>query len=232
MKKIFASLFVLSILFSGCKKDITTEDTSIITYYVTFKLEGQTLMKIPKGESYVEPGFNATEGESDVTGSVVVDGTVDANSPGLYTINYSAENSDGYSSDVTRTVIVYDPTAPETDFSGTYSTKIVRTEADGSNPRDYSGEINITKIAQGIFYVDCLLGSTYSIFYGYGSGYAMTGYIALNADNSLSLLSSYVAGWGDGLTGFKNGKYDPTTELPYWESIYAGNDTFAVTTSK
>lgn len=232
MKKIFASLFVLSILFAGCEKDITTEDTSIITYYVTFDLDGETLMKLPKGQAYTEPGFTAMEGESDVTGAVLVEGSVDADSPGLYTIDYSAVNSDGYPSSVTRTVIVYDPTAPETDFSGTYSTSIVRTEADGSNPRPYAGEINITKIAQGIFYVDCLLGATYSIHYGYGSAYAMTGYISLNADNSLSLLSSYVAGWGDGLEGFKNGSYNPTTGLPYWESIYAGNDTYAVTTSK
>lgn len=232
MKKIFASLFVLSILFTGCEKDITTEDISTITYYVTFDLAGETLVKLPMGQAYAEPGFAAMEGENDVTESVVVDGTVDENSLGLYTIDYSAENSDGYASNVTRTVIVYDPTAPETDFSGTYSTKIVRTEADGSNPRDYAGEINITKVAQGIFYVDCLLGATYSINYGYGSGYAMTGYIALNADNSLSLLSSYVPSWGDGLEGFKNGSYNPTSGLPYWESIYAGNDTYAVTISK
>lgn len=232
MKKIFASLFVLSILFAGCEKDITTEDTSVITYFVTFDLTGETLMKLPIGQAYVEPGFAASEGETDVTESVLVDGAVDTNSLGLYTINYSAENSDGYSSAVTRTVIVYDPTAPETDFSGTYSTKIVRTEADGSLPRNYAGEINITKVAQGIFYVDCLLGATYSIGAGYGSGYAMTGYIALNTDNSLSLLSSYVPSWGDGLAGFKNGSYNPTSGLPYWESIYAGNDTFAVTTSK
>ena len=47
--------------------------------------------------------------------------------------------------------------------------------------------------------------------------------------SALSLLSSYVAGWGDGLEGFQNGEYDPGTGLLYWESIYASGDIYAVT---
>ncbi len=119
-----------------------------------------------------------------------------------------------------------------TDISGTYSTSITRTESDGTNPRDYAGVTNITKVAQGIFYVDCLLGGTYSVHYGYGPNYGMTGYIALNTDNTLSLLSSYIPGWGDGLEDFRNGVYNEGAGLPYWESGYAGGDFYAVTMSK
>lgn len=232
MKKLLASLFILSILFVGCEKDTSTEDISTITSYVTFDLEGELLMKIPLGQGYTEPGFVAMEGESDVTGNVEVAGTVDGDSPGLYTLNYSATNADGYPSTTSRTVIVFDPTAPATDISGTYTTAIVRTEDDGTNPRDYAGEVNISKVAQGIFYTDGLLGGTYSIHYGYGSGYAMTGYIALNADNSITLLSSFVQGWGDGLEGFQNGMWNDATGVPYWESVYANGDVYAVTSKK
>jgi hypothetical protein len=57
----------------------------------------------------------------------------------------------------------------------------------------------------------------------------MTGYVALNANNTITLLSSFVQGWGDSLEGFQNGEYNETTGLPYWESIYAAGDIYAVT---
>ncbi|MFB6341837.1 BT_2262 family domain-containing protein [Saccharicrinis sp. FJH62] len=222
----------LIVVLSGCEKKITSWDNSKITYFVTFELEGDQVMTIPVGQAYAEPGYKAMEGETDVTGDVDVSGSIDQNSLGVYTLTYSAVNGDGYSSSVSRTVIVYDPSAPSDDFSGTYTTAITRTESDGTNPRDYAAEMTITKVAQGIFYVDCLLGGTYSIGYGYGASYAMTGYLSLNSDYTLTLLSSYVRGWGDGLEGFQNGVYDPVTGLPYWESIYASGDIYAVTASK
>lgn len=235
MKELFKIFVIVSLVigFSACEKNTSTEDISTITYYVTFELEGEELMSIELGDPYVEPGYTALEGEEDVTSEVVVSGEVNSESPGLYTLTYSAVNSDGYSSSTDRTVIVYNPAAPDDDFSGTYSSAIERTESDGSNPRNHNATINITKVAQGIFYVDCLLGAIYSISspYGYGPNYAMTGYIALEADYSLTLLSSYIRGWGDGLEGFQNGVYNTITGIPYWESIYAGGDVYAITLS-
>jgi hypothetical protein len=230
MKKyIYLIILISGLIFTGCEKKVSTEDPSRITYYVVFELEGEGLVTVPLGGTYTEPGYTAMEGETDVTADVVVTTDLDESSLGVYTVMYAAENVDGFVAGTERTVIVYDPSAPADDFSGSYLTDIVRTESDGSNPRPYAGACNISKIAQGIFYVDCLLGGTYSIGYGYGPAYAMTGYIALNGDNTLSLLSSYVAGWGDGLEGFQNGEYDPGTGLLYWESIYASGDIYAVT---
>lgn len=233
MKKyIYLFILISGLIFTSCEKKVSTEDTSRITYYVVFELEGPSLMTIPLGGTYTEPGYTATEGETDVTTDVVITSDLDESSLGYYTIEYSATNVDGFDASTVRNVVVYDPAAPADDFSGSYLTDIIRTEdpsADDPNPRAYSGACNITKIAQGIFYVDCLLGGTYYIGYGYGPAYAMTGYLALNGDYTLSLLSSYVAGWGDGLEGFQNGEYDPGTGLLYWESIYAGSDVFAVT---
>jgi hypothetical protein len=232
MKK---NIYLLIILVSGlvflgsCEKKTSSEDTSRITYYVTFELDGPSLVIIPAGGTYVEPGYTAMEGETDVTADVDVSSDLDESTPGYYTIVYSAINKDGFSAAVQRNVVVYDPASPDDDFSGSYITDIIRTESDGSDPRPYSGAANITKVAQGVFYVDCLLGGTYSIGYGYGPAYAMTGYIKLEADYSITLLSSYVAGWGDGLEGFQNGEYDSGTGFLYWESIYASGDIYAVT---
>lgn len=230
MKK---SIYLLLIVFSGllfsCEKQTSTEDTSKITHFVTFELDGPSVVTVPIGESYVEPGYTAYEGENDVTPNVVVTDDIDETSLGVYTVTYSADNVDGFGAEVERTVVFYDPNAPTTDISGSFSTTIVRTESDGINPRNYAGAVNISNIAPGIFYVDCLLGGTYSIDAGYGPAYAMTGYVALNNDNTLSLLSSYLSGWEDGLEGFQNGVYDEGTGLCYWESIYADGDIYAVT---
>lgn len=221
-------LLVLSLSLTNCEKE--SEGRYRITYYAEITLEGGTV-SIPVGGTYTEPGFKGEENGVDKTSEIVVANDIDASAIGVYAVDYALENADGYFSFASRTVVVYDPAAPEGDFSGTYTTSIVRTESDGTNPRNYEGASTITKLGPGFFEVSCLLGGTYSIGYGYGSAYAMHGYYILNADNTLSLISSFVSGWGDGLEGFQNGVYDPGTGLPYWESIYAGGDIYAVTCS-
>jgi hypothetical protein len=127
-------------------------------------------------------------------------------------------------------VIVYDPAAPATDLSGAYISGVVRTEADGSSPRTYNNlAVTLTKTAPGIFQATDLLGGYYALGLNYGSAYAMTGYIALNNDNSLTLLVSYIPGWGDGLESFSSGSYNPATQSLTWKSVYAGSDIFTVT---
>ena len=230
MKKIYFifSLFVLLSTMISCDKD--SEDLSRITYYVEIALEGESSVAIALGEQYAEPGYTAMEGENDVTESVEITSDLDNTQVGVYEVNYLATNQDGFSSSTSRTVVVYDPAAPEVDLSGTYNTSVVRTESDGSNPRPRSSSIEITKVGNGVFYVNCLLGYYYAA--GYGPAYAMTGYISLNADNTFSLITSHVQGWGDGLEAFQNAKYDPETGELYWESIYAGADIFAATCTK
>lgn len=232
MKKI---LFILSIFFLfvtviSCEKE--SEGLSIITYYVEIDLDGGSTVAIPLGSEYEEPGFTAMEGENEVTDQVEVSSNVNASEIGVYQVNYEAVNADGFSSSTSRTVVVYDPTAPEVDLSGTYNTSIVRTEADGSSPRSYSAQMTVTKQGTGVFYVSCLLGGTYSIGFGYGPAYAMTGYINLNSDYSISMITSFVQGWGDSLENFKDATYNPETGNLEWVSVYAGADNFAVTGTK
>jgi len=224
MKK---SLFILSIIaavifiFTGCEKKITTEDDSKITYYVTFDLEGGDFITIPVGTPFVDPGYTAMEGTRDVTNQVDVDGEVDGLQVGFYVLTYSAVNKDGFPSATTRTVIIYDPNAPPTDISGTYTTSILRYYA--GNPSTRSGyTIHVTKLAPGFFYVDDLLGGWYWQGSGYGSPYAMTGYIQFNAGNVITLVSSYLRGWGDSLDDMENGAYDPNTKGLFWTVHYVG----------
>lgn len=222
MKKILYSfLACLLFLFTSCEK--TTEDTSKITYYVTYEMSGDQTMLVPVGTQFKDPGVVAKEGENDVTSKMTTAGTVNANKIGLYPITYSAVNVDGFPSSITRTVVVYDPTVT-TDISGkdTLAATSYRLRAGAKVP--YSGfTIDITKIAPGIFYVSDFFAGYYDQRAKYGSNYAMTGYISLTPQNQINLLSSKVAGWGDSLNSLDNATYNPETKTIHWEANYSSN---------
>lgn len=230
MKKILSIVGIACLsLFVSCEKE--TEGISFETNYASFELTGENPYNLPVGTAYVEPGVKAREGDKEL--QVTTSNNINHNKLGIYTVNYSATNSDGYIASTTRTVAVYNPAAPSTDFSGTYVCNMFRLNADGSGRRAFDGlKIVITKVGPGIFYVTDLLGGYYDQGVAYGPAYAMTGYIALNADNSLTLLSSFVNGWGDGLEAFRDGKYDPATGTITWKSIYASGRSFNVTLNK
>jgi hypothetical protein len=220
MKKIINIVgFACLLLFISCEKE--TEGISFETNYANFELTGANPYNLPLGTAYTEPGVKA-EAAGEVL-PVTASNNIDHTTLGIYVVNYSATNVDGYEATTTRTVAVYDPTAPATDFSADYICNMYRTNADGSGRREFKGlAISVSKVGPGIFYVTDLLGGYYAQGLGYGGAYAMTGYLALNADNSLKLLSSHINGWGDGLGGFKDGKYDPATGILTWTSTYAG----------
>ena len=216
---------IISLLFASliaCKKG-DSYDISKVTIFPTFEYETTVLLQV--GETFT-PSCIAKEG--DKTLDITITGDVDINTAGIYEVVYSATNAEGYDGSANQEVTVYNP-AITTDISGHYYSSIVRTESDGSDPRNYSAEVNITLVHPGIFYVDCLLGGTYSIAYGYGDINAMTGYISLLSDNTISYISSYVQDWGDSLTGFSNGVFNDVTGSLYWEAEYAQGDIFAVT---
>lgn len=230
MKTIIKSIFVLilAVSLTNCEKE--SEGLTRITYYAELVLDGESTMTIPLGGSFTEPGYSADENGVDKTDEVIVDDGVDYNTAGLYEITYSIANSDGYMTTAVRTIVVavIDPDAPE---SGVWFTNIVRTESDGSDPRERSFSIVFVNEGDDVFYVSCLLGYYYAD--AYTSLYAMEGRIKLDkATNTFTLIESYLEGWDDSLAGFENASYDPTTGIIYWESIYAGNDTFAVTLTK
>lgn len=238
MKKIIASLFMLSVLFVGCEKDITTEDISKTTYYVTFSFDdtkgvdqlGNQMLIIEKGTSYsVNENFTAMEGEEDVSGEAQIDGTVDGNTPGYYQVVYSAVNADGYSAGASKGVFVSDPDIA-TDLEGSYSADIVRSPSGGPY---FGSPASIVKITDGLFFMDRMLGSYYYDGVGYSAfgSYFVHGFIRLHADNTISHQASLSPAWQDTLEGegMINGKYDPATGVITFSSLYAGGRQFHVT---
>lgn len=202
MKKIilyFVPLFAILLIFNGCEKEVTSEDTSSITYYVDLQLKGDGIVTIPQGGTYNEPGFTADEGGTDASGKVQVKGNVDASTIGVYSLSYSVLNEDGFPATAERTVIVYDPDAPDTDISGTYS---------GSREGRGGGPVTIGKLAPGIFQASDMFGGFYEVVLGYGLAYRLRSIIQLKDDNSISGLQTD-SPWGP--WNIQNGAYDPAT---------------------
>jgi len=117
---VILSLFVLP----ACKKDSIIDNAnqvgiSKVTYYATFVMSGSPYMSIVKGQAYTEPGVTASAKGANLP--VTITGTVDNTTVGIYTITYSATNSDGFPATTTREVAVL-PAAetPGVDLSGSY----------------------------------------------------------------------------------------------------------------
>lgn len=105
------------------------EDDGIITYSVTdssgntfttqrtiyyfdpgkpnLKLAGDDTYLLAQGDYFADPGVTAIDkNDGDITNSVYVEGDVNPNIPGHYTLEYTATNSYNYSTTIKRTVIV------------------------------------------------------------------------------------------------------------------------------
>ena len=110
------SLIIVSVFFLfSCDKE--TENISRVTEYASFEMQGDNFMFVLRNSTFTDPGVIAREGETEL--SVETNGTVDTSTPDVYTIQYSAKNSDGFSASVERTVAVVS-SIPTTDLSGEY----------------------------------------------------------------------------------------------------------------
>ncbi len=74
---------------------------------LTLTLKGNTEVSIVKGDVYHDPGYTAYDTkEGDLTSRVSVEGSVNSNVVGDYTIKYKVSNSNGNTAEVTRIVKV------------------------------------------------------------------------------------------------------------------------------
>lgn len=213
--------------------DESSKGYTSITYYPVFTLLGDATEIVPVGGTFTDPGVIVMEGEEDITATVEINSNVNTSKIGVYTVTYSAVNVDGFFGSVTRTVAVYDP-EPTADISGTYYTAegTYRLYGDDTTTPFVGYEMNLTQVAPGIYYCTDYFGGYYEQRAGYGSAYAMKGYLKLNADNSIDILSGNVAGWGNSYESLDNAKYDPENGEIYWELAYNEIMVFYITFEK
>ncbi len=101
VKFLFAFLSV-SLIFAGCKKDYNV--ASKATFWPELTRNGDALEIITVGDVYTDDGAVATVNGSPIP--VIVDNQVDASTPGVYPVFYSAFNTDGIAARSTRTIVV------------------------------------------------------------------------------------------------------------------------------
>ena len=75
-------------------------------------LSGDSRLYIELGSSYKDPGYKAIDDcDGDITSKVTVKGSVDTNTKGEYTLEYTVEDSYGNKAKAKRTVLVYEKQA-------------------------------------------------------------------------------------------------------------------------
>jgi prepilin-type N-terminal cleavage/methylation domain-containing protein len=86
------------------------------------KILGDNPLSIYVNDSYTEPGFEAYDGEVNLTSSVIVNSDITPNVPGTYTAKYTVSDALGNVTIEERKIIVIDNQDPEITFvtNGTY----------------------------------------------------------------------------------------------------------------
>jgi hypothetical protein len=220
MKKIFLYgllFFTASLGLTSCSKDQHTDTR--VTNYIILTINGDEVVYVNAGDTYVDAGCKAEAAGQDVSDKVVTTNPVDTKVIGPYTVTYKATNEDGFSSSANRYVYVGEP------LVGTVSPGSYRQNSAGTITKWSGYDIDMLTDGNGKYWVEDLLGGYYEQRAGYGSAYSMKGFLQVNADNTVDLVGGgNVAGWGDHYDDFKDGKYDPATKTISYDVVYAGMD--------
>ena len=102
-------------------------------------LQGDNPLTLQQGESFLEPGFTATDDpDGDLSARVTISGTVTTTTPGTYRLRYRVVDSDGNSVEAERVVIV-DAGAGDRDGDGVPDTEDAFPD-DPTESADFDGD--------------------------------------------------------------------------------------------
>lgn len=179
--KISFYIVSFSLLLSlGSCGDLETEGISRLTQYADIILEEGDIYTLTVGSEFVEPGFHAQEGETDITDAVSVTGSVNASTVGAYTLIYSAKNEDGFEKKVERLVLVVPEELSDVDLTGSYRGSV--------DLGEFAKATSVRKVSTGVFYATDFFGGRYAIGRSYGAAFSLRTYFVLKADNTIVAL--------------------------------------------
>lgn len=142
LNKLTWLVLVAGSLLTACKKDTTKDVSKTVTVsYPEITLNGDAIVKVAVGAAYTDAGAKLKD---DITGKISdiqpTSSNVNTATPGLYTVNFTAANENGFETSVTRLVAVTSVNNA-IDYSGTYL-------------RTATGEkAFVTRIAPGVYKV-------------------------------------------------------------------------------
>lgn len=257
MKKyIFTILAAFLTVFAVSCQKTSADKTKVASYFQMLGASAMYLGVgdefVDPGFVELEGGGKVSTDIYDMNGDLV--DAVSTDEPGFFTITYSTTNDQGFYFEKSRKVYVYDATVketlgvfvvdPEASFYADGDTFQEKVDGYQANPtKDYHPystsevEITFTQVVGNIYTCSDLFGGWYTSIQGRGYYYEangqpftyfdMTGYVTLNADMTLTLMSSYVECWSDGLDAIDNAVYDPETKRLSYEWYYAGGQVAA-----
>jgi hypothetical protein len=140
INKILFALLLPALVITGCKKDTTANVSKTVKVsFPEITLNGSSLVVLAVGASYTDAGAKLKD---DITGAITdiqpTSNNINTTQPGLYSVNYSASNANGFEATATRLVAVTSVTSP-INRAGTYLRA-----ATGEN-------CFIVKVAEGVY---------------------------------------------------------------------------------
>ncbi len=189
MKLFKYSIILMSVIltFAACEKDYDSfikEETPA----PVMELIGSNPIVLFKGTPYVDPGISAVEisnqDTTELTYEVLNEVNVDVT--GTYKLLYKATNSDGYDFYISRKVSIVS-------FTGYDVFEIPEGTYDGIRVGSGGGDIEINKLAPGVYQISDLLGGYYDKVAGYGSEYAAPAILVINEDGTVRSELGYCA---------------------------------------
>lgn len=147
MKRIIILILAITpvLYFTACKKKYTTDNVTekiVKPHTPTITLNGPQFISVPVGAGdYTDQGATGLDDNTGLTTNLTPEPyNVDLSTPGFYTVIYKFRNTDGYTTDLTRFILVTD-VSDSLDYSGVY----VRTTGTPTN---------ISKVARGLYKTD------------------------------------------------------------------------------
>lgn len=159
MKKIIIifTIALSSTFFVACDNE-STDEVSEITFFPEVELLGDPIMIVEHNTTFDDPEINATIQGSPVPYQVV--GSVDTSTPGIYNLNYTVTNDDGFSAGASRIVFVYENNGTVAGFWR------------GSTPQSSDNPVLISSTSDpNVFNISDILGGNYEFGRGYGIAY-------------------------------------------------------------
>ncbi|WP_242133327.1 immunoglobulin-like domain-containing protein [Aestuariivivens marinum] len=164
-KAIILLMTIVTSVFIGCDTE-STGNVSRVTVFPELTINGDATIFHVAGTPFNDPGANATVGGSPIEFST--NSNLDTNTPGIYTISYSAFNEDGFEAAAVRTVYVYET---GDDIAGIYNG--IR------DNRGFGGLVLVSTRNDGDYNISDMLAGYYHQGLGYGPAYSFPGVIAV-----------------------------------------------------
>ena len=148
MKKFLIILLSLTpaVLYTSCKKDEVVSKVVDVSF-PEIELKGDKYVTLNVGQAYTDPGAVATDDISGAKTDIMAEySSLDINTPGVYYMQYTTKNANGYITNVGRYIAVTN-FLDDFDLSGEYE-------------RTANGVIiNVSKVSRGLYMIDDMGGA-------------------------------------------------------------------------